>query len=339
MYDVLVGANQEISFPERPLPRARDGWVLVRLISVPMCNEYRNFSQGQPLAKIGHEASGIVEDAGDSLRFKKGDRVVVMPQLSCGTCAVCLSGEFIHCRNNLDSRSLLGDDAADATFAPYMLKPDTLLIAVPDDCSLDHAAMACCGLGPSFGAAERLRIRYGETVLVAGLGPVGLGAVVNCVYRGARVAGVDMQPYRRELALELGADIVLDPSEVGALEEIRDWSGDGGVQAALECSGAEAAQEFCIQAAGIKGRVACIGSSHGNASVGLGREVLFKGLTILGSWHYNLSSTHKLLRQIVQVGDSLDKMITHRFPLRSVREAWDLQSSGRCGKVILQPWA
>ncbi len=339
MFDVVLDADQQVTFPERPKPVAQDDWVLVKLLSVPMCNEYQTYARKEPMSNIGHEAAGIVEDSASSGRFKRGDKVVVMPQLSCGTCEICLSGEYIHCRTARNSKALLGDNAADATFAPFMLKPDALLVRIPDDYDLDHAAMACCGLGPSFGAAERIGVHHGQTILVSGLGPVGLGAVINCVYRGAQVIGVDPQVFRRDLALELGAAWVLDPEADDTQQAILDLTQGRGVQGAIECSGAVAAQSLCIQAAGIKGHIACVGSSYDNAAVGLGREVLFKGLTIQGSWHYNRSVTQKLLRQIGEVGPQLDIMITHRFALRAVKAAWETQCTGLCGKVILQPWA
>ncbi len=338
MFDVVLDGNQNVTFPERCKPVAQDDWVLVKLLSVPMCNEYQSYAKHRPLSNIGHEAAGIVEDCASSRRFQVGDRVVVMPQLSCGNCEICLSGEYIYCRNPRDSEGQLGDNAADATFAPYMLKPDALLVKVPTDYNLDHAAMACCGLGPSFGAAERIGIRRDQAILVSGLGPVGLGAVINCICRGAKVIGVDPQVYRRELALELGADLALDPLSEEAQQQILDFTVGNGVHGAIECSGAASAQSFCIEAAGIRGHIACVGSSQANASVGLGREVLFKGLTIQGSWHYNRSGIQKLLRQIGEVGPQLERMITHRFPLTAVKEAWEQQCTGSCGKVILQPW-
>lgn len=339
MFDVVLGPDQQVSFPERPRPEARDDWVLVKLLSVPMCNEYQTYAKKESMTDIGHEASGIVEDSASSSRFKSGDRVVVMPQLSCGNCEICLSGEYIHCRTPRDPKGLLGENAAFATFAPYMLKPDALLIRAPTEYDLDHAAMACCGLGPSFGAAERMGIRRGQSILVTGLGPVGLGAVINCAYRGATVIGVDPLPFRRDLAMEMGAAAVVNPETEDALQQVLDLTYGRGVHGAIECSGVTQAQSFCIEASSIKGHITCVGSSYGNASVGLGREVLFKGLTIQGSWHYNRRDTHRLLRQIGELGPQIEKMITHRFSLKAVKEAWELQCTGLCGKVILQPWA
>ncbi len=339
MLEIRLGANQEIEYVERPVPKARDEWVLVKILSAPMCNEYHQYAQGLPIPWIGHEAAGTVEDPAQSSLFKPGDRIVVMPQLPCGRCELCYQGEYIHCRSLHDAQLLLGADAATATFAQYMLKPARQLVPVPPGYNLDHAAMACCGLGPSFGAAERMQLGHTDTILVSGLGPVGLGAVINCTFRQATVIGSDPNPYRRELALSLGANHVLDPTEEGALAQILDWTAGHGVDGAIECAGIVAAQEFCVQAARIKGHITIVGSAKEKAAIALGTDILFKGLTIQGSWHYNQGSTAKLMRQIAQVGSQLDRMITHRFPLRQVRDAWETQCAGRCGKVILQPWA
>lgn len=338
MLEIRLAAGQQITFLERPVPRARDEWVLVRLLSVPMCNEYHTYAKGAPIAQLGHEAAGIVEEVDKVGCLAPGDRVVVMPQLSCGACVLCQQGEYIHCRHQLDSRALCGDQAADATFAQYMLKPARLLVRVPEGYDLDHAAMACCGLGPSFGAAERMGIDHSHTILISGLGPVGLGAVINCRWRGARVIGCDPVPYRRQLARDLGANWVLDPTCDGAQEQIREWTQGQGTDGAIECAGAVAAQEFCLKAVGIKGHVTIVGSAADAATVPLGGDVLFRGLTIQGSWHYNRNATHRLMHQIGRVGDQIEKMITHRFPLQQVQEAWEVQCTGQCGKVILQPW-
>ncbi|HMN60123.1 MAG TPA: hypothetical protein PJ988_07150, partial [Anaerolinea sp.] len=99
-----------------------------------------------------------------------------------------------------------------AAYAQYLIKPDWLLLPIPEDISTEHAAMACCGLGPTFGAMQRLAVEAFDTLLICGLGPVGLGGVINAVRRGARVIGVESNPYRAQLALQLGAEIVLDPT-------------------------------------------------------------------------------------------------------------------------------
>ena len=99
-----------------------------------------------------------------------------------------------------------------------------------------------------------------DTVLITGLGPVGLGGVINGVYRGARVIAVDSIPYRAEKALELGAAAVVNPTDEDALQQILDLTGARrGVDKAVDCSGVVAAHRLCIDAARRKGQVAFVG--------------------------------------------------------------------------------
>ena len=126
--------------------------------------------------------------------------------------------------------------------AQYLLKPDWLLPKIPDGVSYEHGGMACCGLGPSFGALQRMGVGAFDTLLVTGLGPVGLGGVINGKYRGARVIAVDSQPWRKDRAQALGADFVIDPSDKDALQQIVDLTDGIGVDAAVDCSGAVAAR-------------------------------------------------------------------------------------------------
>ena len=94
-----------------------------------------------------------------------------------------------------------------------MVKPDRLLPLIPDGVSYDLASMACCGLGPSFGALDAMGADAFDTGLVTGASPVGLGAIINACYRGARVIAVESAPYRVEKARALGAEAVIDPTD------------------------------------------------------------------------------------------------------------------------------
>jgi L-iditol 2-dehydrogenase len=161
--------------------------------------------------------------------------------------------------------------------------------------------------------------------------------VINARYRGARVIGVDSNRYRAQLALELGADIVLDPAD--APDEIKRLTDGVGVDRAVDCSGVVAAHRLCIDATRRHGAVAFVGESSEPTPVTISPDMIRKGLTLVGSWHYNLKDTPRIMRMIAAVGDSLDKLITHRFALNDVQQAWELQASGQCGKVLLHPWA
>ncbi len=200
---------------EKPDPRACDEHVVVKVHVVPQCTEWKMFAAGQCGDTLGHEAAGEVVQVARLAQVKVGDRVVVMPIYACGRCPLCIAGDYIHCQSLINVLKLTGNSAGTATYAQYLIKPDWMLLPIPDDLSYEHASMACCGLGPTFGAMQRMAVDAFDTVLITGMGPVGLGGMINAVYRGARVIAVEPVEYRRELARQLGAAEAIDPYAPG----------------------------------------------------------------------------------------------------------------------------
>lgn len=316
---------------ELPVPKAGADDAIVAVGVAPMCTEYQAFQRGDLTHSLGHEAVGTVVEAGPDRLVAAGDRVIAMPLLGCGTCDLCRSGWYIYCERvgNLEP-----GEKSPGTMAEYISKPPHLLVPIPDDISDHHASMACCGLGASFGAFERLQVSALDTVLVTGLGPVGLGAVVNAVHRGARVVAVESNSYRAQLAVELGAVAVLDPAD-DVMEGLRDLTEGRLADVAIECSGAVPAHRTAIRGVRRLGSVAFVGNSYRETPIVVSDDLLHRGVTLLGSWHYNLGSASRLLRQIRDIPAQLDRLITHTFPLDAVQQAWETQVAGDCGKVLL----
>jgi L-iditol 2-dehydrogenase len=157
------------------------------------------------------------------------------------------------------------------------------------------------------------------------------------VIGGARVIGVEAHPWRKEKALQLGAETVLDPNDANALEHLLELTYGRGVDKALECSGVLQAQRFCIDAVRRKGTVAFVGEAHHDLPIKVSPDLLRKGITLKGSWHYNLNLAPKLMQQIREQKSVLDTFISHRFALDDVQSAWETQVTGQCAKVILKP--
>lgn len=330
----ITGKSQG-GIAERPDPQPKGDIVVVKVHAAPMCTEYTMFRDGQTGDCLGHEAAGEVIAVDRTTRLRVGDRVVVQPQQACGGCYLCRSGAFIHCEHGRDVLGETGSQAGTATMAQYLLKPEAWLTPIPEGVSYEHAGMAGCGLGPTFGAMQLMQVDRNDTVLITGLGPVGLGGVINARQRGARVIGIEANPFRADLARQLGAEAVIDPSDADALKKVRELSGGLGADKAIETSGTVAAKPFILDAVRRKGQVAVVGWS-GQFAVDV---ILAKGLTVHGAWHYNINDAPRLMQMIASLGTQLDRLITHRFPLGNVQQAWETQVSGRCGKVILQPWA
>jgi len=337
MKKVVIRGERNAELVEVPTPKAVKDWALVKIVVAPLCTEYKAYRDGEPSECLGHEAAGEVVEVAQPGYVEVGDRVVVQPQYPCGECPLCVRGEYIHCQNLYDIEDFTGSCEGGATYAQYILKPSWLLTKIPDGVSYEHAGMICCGLGPTFGAMERMKVDAFDTVLITGMGPVGLGGVINGVFRGARVIAVVRNPYRADLAKQLGAEAVVNPNDEDALQQILDLTGGVGVDKAIDCAGAASAQRLMIDAMRRHGSAAFVGES-GDLSIRVSDDMIRNGLTLHGIWHYNLGGVPKIMQVVRRSGDLLDKLITHTFPISRVEEAWELQITRQCGKVVLYPW-
>jgi len=176
-----------------------------------------------------------------------------------------------------------------------------------------------------------------DTVLITGLGPVGLGAVANARFRGARVFVMESVPYRAERAEQLGAECILSPEDPDALDKIRERTHGRGVDCALDCSGTVAAERFCIDAARRRGQVAFVGECSAELGIRVSPDLIRKGLTIIGSWHYNLAD-FPLIMKVIQESPLADQLISHVMPMREIQRAFEISASQECAKIILKPW-
>jgi threonine dehydrogenase-like Zn-dependent dehydrogenase len=302
-----------------------------------MCTEYKMYASGRPSEFLGHEAVGEVVAVAQPGRVEVGDRVVVMPLYPCGKCALCVAGDYIHCENTYDYDAFTGGPEGKATYAQYLLKPAWLLPAIPDGVSYEQAALALCALGPSLGAFQSMALSAFDTVLITGMGPVGLGGIANARFRNARVIAVESIPWRMERAAQLGAEAVLDPRDSGILAKIRQLTDGKGVDCALDCSGTVPAQRLCVDAARRRGRVAFVGECSDDLAIKVSPDMIRKGLTLIGSWHYNLNDYGAIMK-VIQQSPVMDLLVSHVMPMDRVRDAFELQMKGQAAKILLRPW-
>lgn len=330
-----ITGKREAAIVDCPEPRIKAPFVKIKIHAAPMCTEVHAYRDGAESNCLGHEAAGEVAEIAASDIVAVGDRVIVMPQYGCGKCSLCLSGEHIHCREQVDPYALCSSDTGRATYAQYCIKQDWLLVPIPEDISYDHASMGCCGLGPTFNAMQKMKVDAQDTVLISGLGAVGLGGVVNAICRGARVLALESNKYRAELAKSVGVEEVIDPRDQNKLEKILDLTEGYGADKSVETSSAETAPAFLIEATRPKGQVASVGWGGPMQA----KAIVAKGLTVHGVWHWNhFQDTDAMLNTIRKSKALLEKIITHTFPMNKVQEAWELQLTGDCGKIILHPW-
>jgi len=333
MRAAAITAPGRVEVVEQVRPHAAGDLVVVKVLVAPMCTEFKNRKAGVVSQSVGHEGAGVVVDAGTSHRVRVGDRVVVMPHYGCGFCIECTSGDHMHCQNQRDVLGETGQPHGTGGYAEYVLKPDWLLAPVPEDVSLKHAALTCCGLGPTFAALQRMHVGALDTLLVSGCGPVGLGAVIQGVVRGARVLAVETHPYRARLASELGAERVINPLTEDVAAVVHELTGGVGADAGVETSGAPTAARTLALSARRRGQLCFISWNDIELPA-----LVPLGLTLHGIWHWNhLTMAPAMWATVRKAGALLDAQVTHVVPLADVAAAMDLQDTGACGKVFLLP--
>ena len=337
MKKVLIDGPYSTKIQQVDKPKALKDWALVKIHSAPICTEYKFFTEGtMPDYPLGHEASGEVVELCDDSSLNIGDRVVVMPQYPCGKCNLCQSGEYIHCLDTFDIESFTGISEGGSTLAEYIVKPSWLLPKIPHELTYDQASMICCGLGPTYGAIDRLDLSQNDTVLIAGMGPVGLGGIINIKDFGAKVIVTGHNEYRNNLAKNLGADLIINPKNDNALKLIKEFTNGLGVDKAIDCAGSVDSQRLCIDATKRNGSIAFVGESN-DLKINVSNDLIRNGLTLVGVWHYNYKLINDLIKIAIRSKDKLDTLITHKFKIEDIHDAFHLQLTRNCGKVVIIP--
>jgi len=338
MKKVVILGERRAGLIEVPNPQPKGDWVLVKVCASALCTEYKSYLLGRELQLGGHEGAGEVVAVAEPGPRKVGDRVVILPQYPCGKCALCTSGDSIYCENTHNFEEFIGTQNGMGTFAQYTLAPNWRLLPIPEGVPYEHACMAIDGIGASFGAFQAIDINHSDTVLISGLGPVGLGAVVNARFRNVRVIGVEPVAWRRNRALQMGAEVVFDAGEPDLAGKIRELTNGRGVSCSLECSGMVVSQRLCIDATRRRGRVAFIGESNNPLNIYVSTDLIRKGLTLIGSWLYNTADFPKVM-QIIQESPLIELLVSHIMPMSQIQDGFELLASGQCAKVVVHPWA
>ncbi len=338
MQQVIIVGERQAEVAEVPDPQPIEDWAVVRVEVAPMCTEYKAWLAGGRHEGIGHEAVGEVVAVAQPCRVNVGDRVVVQPQYPCGKCRMCVSGDYIRCLQPYNFVEFTGSPHGRACMAQYVLKPSWLLSPIPEGVGYRHAGLAICGLGPTFGAYEIAQLDAFDTVLIAGMGPVGLGGVINAKYRGARVIALEPLPWRQAKARELGADHVLDPLDESVLGQIMEITRGEGARCTVDCAGTLAAQRLLLQATRRGGWMIFVALAIDPFEIKGTPDLVQPGVKLAGAWHYNLNDYPHLMR-VIQEAPGIDGMISHVFGFSQVQQAFETSASHESAKVMLEPWS
>ena len=313
-----------------PVPRPQGSEVVIKLHASPICgSNLGGFIGDGERVNTGHEGAGEVVAVAHSSLLKVGDRVAVGVLNGCGSCPECMRGDGIFCQSR---------PKVHGCFAQFTRVTDTFCTKIPDTLSYERASLMGCGLGPAYEAITRLGLRVYDTVVIGGQGPVGLGATALASASGARVIALDPEPYRRELARKIGAEAALDPTDSRCKESLLALTGRRGISRAIDCSGKADTQRMLIDLADIRAIVAFVGENSGTIPVSPSKDMIRKGLTLIGCWHMNQQDAPDLIFFLERFGSKADLLVSHAFGFDQVQEAFDTFASRRSAKVLLLPW-
>jgi threonine dehydrogenase-like Zn-dependent dehydrogenase len=343
MTGAYLPGNSKVELREVPVPRPGHAEVLIRMKASTICGSDIRCIYHEHLGKgpegyqgviAGHEPCGQIAAVGPGCRrFGEGDRVIVYHISGCGVCNDCRRGYMISCTSAKYRRAYGWQ--RDGGMAEFMLAEEKDLIALPDELSYADGAQVACGFGTVYEGLQKIGICGDHDVLITGLGPVGLATAALCRKLGAhRIIGSDVVPERLELAQELDlCDVVLTagPENVSQVLEL---TAGRGVERAVDCSANDAARATAIRATRKWGRIVFLGEG-GRVEFNPSPDIIHDQKTIYGSWVTSTWLMEELVERLVRWDLHPARLITHRFSLGDVGEAYELMSSGRCGKVAV----
>jgi 2-desacetyl-2-hydroxyethyl bacteriochlorophyllide A dehydrogenase len=341
---VTFQAPEQVRIEEKPAPElgAVDD-AIVGVQASGVCGSDLHIYHGrvpvEPGFTIGHEFVGTVLAAGPEVeRVAVGDRVLGCFKTACGTCALCLRGDYHRCLRGrtFGHGANLGD--LQGAQAEQLLVPraNMTLRRVPEGMSDDVALFAGDVMGTGYHAIAHAGMRSGDTVAVLGLGPVGLCAVQAALAAGAtRVFAIDSVEPRLAMAAQFGAT-ALHLTEQDPKREVRAATGGLGVDVAVDAVGDPAPLALAVSLARDAGVVSGIGAYDGRFEVPMGLAWL-KGLQLRLGLANVVGHVDRVLA-LMEAG-KLDPapLVTHHMPLDAAGEAYELFANREALKIVLTP--
>jgi len=348
--NVFHGRN-DIRVEEVPRPRAGVGEAVIRITLTTICGTDLHILRGEYVVKpglvIGHEPVGVVEELGQGVTgYAIGDRVLVGAITPCGQCRACLSAQWSQCGHGHGCEAIGGwrfGNTINGAQAEYLLVPSAQanLAKIPDSLTDEQVVLLADIASTGLSGAESANIRIGDTVIVFAQGPIGLCATAGARLMGASfIIGVESDPTRMKMSKQMGADLVLDPTQSDVIAEVKRLTG-GGVDVAIEAIGIQETFENCLRCLRPGGTLSSLGVYSGKLQMpydafaaGLGDNKIVTTLCPGGK------ERMRRLMSMVETGRfDPTPLITHHFTLDNIVEAYELFGSRRNGvlKVAIRP--
>ena len=334
---VLTGIGQ-VEVQERPDPVARPGWVVVKVDVASLCGTDAHQYEGRIDSTFprvpGHDFAGTVESVGEGVPPDLvGTFFAVKPSLPCGECAACLDGRPLDC----GKKKLIGL-WSDGCLAERIAVPAVNLVPVPEGVPPWGAALLepfAVGLN----CVDRLQVALGDTVLVLGQGPIGLAVARLVAASGAgQLIVTDVREEVFGVSEAYGATTCLDSRDANLTQRVLDLTGGRGADVVIETSGAPPAVASVIDLVRKEGKASFIGYANDLPGIPV-VPMMLKTLTVFGVGGNGGRGQYERSLELIRTGRvDLEPLVTHRFRLDDVAEAFEVAATKRDGaiKVVLE---
>jgi len=301
--------------------------LLIRVKACAICgSDVKGYSgktgRRQPPIVMGHEASGVVEAVGANVTdFAPGDRVSFDSTVYCRRCAYCLNGQPNMCERRQVLGVSQGTYRRHGAMAEYLVVPYWIAVHLPESLSFAQAALAeTVSIGVH--AANRTPVRLNDTVVIVGVGAVGLTSLQAMRLKGAgKVIVTDLSPWRLDLARQLGADVAIRADQPDLLGRLRDATGPEGADAVVEAVGIPATVDTALEITRKGGSLTLIGNVTPRVEVGL-QSIVAREITVRGT--YASGGEYPDCVALVASGRiAVDPLITERARLEDGQAVFD----------------
>ncbi len=335
----VVDYHSPLKLIDLPMPQVEPGSVLIRILTCGVCYSDYKTARGKmaysPTLRLphvpGHEICGEVVEAKSETGFRVGERVIVYNYWSCGRCALCRMGMENLCEN---LQGWVGFTTPGG-FEEYLAVPAERLLRLPEGITPEQAAPTSCALGTSYRAVvTRAQTKPGQTVVVQGVGGVGLTSVQVANATGARVLAVDIDQKHLEVAQKLGAIKGALAGEA-AQAMVREFTAGHGADIVIDTVGHEESLHEAARMVRRGGRVVQVGYIVGGFARVQTDDCVLREIEFIGSRYVQ---RHELERAIQMLASGQIKpVIDDVLPLESANEALARLEQGKViGRTVLR---
>lgn len=344
MKAAFLTASETLEVRDIPDPALPAGGLVLEVKACGICgSDLRRWREGPPAGVTdvipGHEAAGVVIAVDERCkRFREGDRLAIAPDVHCGTCFYCRRERYNLC-DNLRFIGITpgfpGGFAEQMALTAEMLQ-DGIIHSMPEGLSFSHAALSepSCSV---LATHEKAGTQAGDTVVVIGAGPTGCLHIAVAKVRKAKVVVVQRSKTRQELARRFNPDLVIDAISQDVVACVREFTGGLGADIVICANPVAETQTQAVEMVRKGGKVLLFGGlPKANPMTILdGNKIHYGEVEVLGAFSYHPRVHREALNLLADGTLPAEEIITHRFPLDEVNQAYQTAATGNALKVLI----